>query len=103
MVIDAQQGWTREDSDIFTALWGDGPGTRGCKVQGLAMLVANKCDLLPQAGETLTGTLGPSVLTVRASRRVPGSSPTVSPVSFSDDRFLGGGQYVVTITAFPLV
>lgn len=51
MVIDAQQGWTREDSDIFTALWGDGPGTRGCKVQGLAMLVANKCDLLPQAGE----------------------------------------------------
>lgn len=51
MVVDAQQGWTRADSDIFTALWGEGPGTASCRVQGLAMLVANKCDLLPQAGE----------------------------------------------------
>ena len=51
MVIDASEGWTEADGMIFSSLWGQGPGSRSCKVRGQAMLVANKSDL---AGE-LTG------------------------------------------------
>lgn len=42
-----QAGWTPEDADIFTSLWGKGPGTRSCAVKGLSLLVANKHDLIP--------------------------------------------------------
>lgn len=52
MVIDAAAGWSDEDGEIFTALWGkEGPGSRGCLVKGPALLVANKMDL---AGEVVT-------------------------------------------------
>ena len=42
-----QAGWTPEDAEIFTSLWGNGPGTRSCAVKGLSLLVANKHDLVP--------------------------------------------------------
>ncbi|GBF90356.1 tRNA modification GTPase-like protein, partial [Raphidocelis subcapitata] len=45
MVVDAASGWTEADGEIFSGLWGKGPGTRGCKVKGAALLVANKADL----------------------------------------------------------
>jgi hypothetical protein len=45
MVIDAAKGWTEADAAIFKELWGKGPGTRDCKVKGMALLVANKADL----------------------------------------------------------
>lgn len=41
-----QAGWTASDAEIFSALWGDGPGTRSCAVKGLSLLVANKHDLV---------------------------------------------------------
>lgn len=40
-----QAGWTADDGAIFTALWGDGPGSRACAVRGQSLLVANKTDL----------------------------------------------------------
>ncbi|GAX77543.1 hypothetical protein CEUSTIGMA_g4987.t1 [Chlamydomonas eustigma] len=46
MVIDAQVGWTQEDTDIFHSLWGNGANTKGCSVKGLSLLVANKQDLV---------------------------------------------------------
>lgn len=46
MVVDAEQGWTDADGEIFDSLWGkEGPGSRSCKVRGPALLVANKQDL----------------------------------------------------------
>lgn len=46
MVVDAEQGWTDADGDIFDSLWGkEGLGSRSCKVRGPALLVANKQDL----------------------------------------------------------
>ncbi|KAG2494350.1 hypothetical protein HYH03_007407 [Edaphochlamys debaryana] len=45
MVVDGAQGWTDADGEIFRSLWGDGPGSSGCQVQGLSLLVANKEDL----------------------------------------------------------
>jgi len=50
MVVDAASGWTDADGAIFKGLWGDGPGTRGCTVRGLSMLVLNKADLLTPPG-----------------------------------------------------
>jgi tRNA U34 5-carboxymethylaminomethyl modifying GTPase MnmE/TrmE len=50
MVVDAAAGWTEADGEIFSGLWGKGPGTRGCKVKGAALLVANKADLAGGAG-----------------------------------------------------
>ncbi|KAJ9521765.1 hypothetical protein QJQ45_015315 [Haematococcus lacustris] len=53
MVVDAQAscssaaGWTVADGEIFQALWGQGPGTAGCSVQGQALLLVNKTDLAP--------------------------------------------------------
>jgi hypothetical protein len=58
MVVDASQGWTEADGDIFKSLWGDGPGTRSCKVKGQALLVTNKSDL---AGEWRAGSRGVQV------------------------------------------
>ncbi|KAI8468364.1 MAG: P-loop containing nucleoside triphosphate hydrolase protein [Monoraphidium minutum] len=52
MVIDAAAGWSEADQAIFAALWGKGPGTRSCRVKGMALLVANKADL---AGEREVG------------------------------------------------
>jgi tRNA modification GTPase len=50
MVVDAEQGWTDADGDIFNSLWGkEGPGSRSCKVRGPALLVANKQDLAGNA------------------------------------------------------
>ncbi len=40
-----QAGWTGEDADIFSSLWGAGPLSSSCKVKGQALLVTNKCDL----------------------------------------------------------
>lgn len=40
-----QAGWTAEDAEIFSALWGAGPLSSSCKVKGQALLVANKSDL----------------------------------------------------------
>eukprot|EP00798_Chlamydomonas_sp_ICE-L_P001846 gene1846-33265_t len=45
MVIDAKEGWTSKDQEIFSAMWGAGPTSSSCSVKGLAMLVANKTDL----------------------------------------------------------
>jgi tRNA modification GTPase len=45
MVVDGSTGWTEADGDIFRSLWGDGAGSRSCKVRGQALLVVNKCDL----------------------------------------------------------
>ena len=45
MVMDASVGWTQADGSIFDSLWGQGPGTRSCRVRGQALLVANKSDL----------------------------------------------------------
>mgnify|MGYP001810187423 CR=1 FL=1 len=43
MVVDAEQGWTDGDGEIFDSLWGkEGPGSRSCKVRGHALLVENK-------------------------------------------------------------
>ncbi|GLC38814.1 hypothetical protein PLESTB_000713000 [Pleodorina starrii] len=50
MVVDGAVGWTDADSDIYRALWGDGPGSASCKVKGLSLLVANKDDLRGSAG-----------------------------------------------------
>lgn len=51
MVVDAAQGWTDADGEIFDSLWGkEGPGSRSCKVRGPALLVANKQDLAGGAG-----------------------------------------------------
>lgn len=51
MVVDAQQGWTDADGEIFDSLWGkEGPGSRSCKVRGPALLVANKQDLAGKGG-----------------------------------------------------
>jgi hypothetical protein len=50
MVIDAAAGWTEADGAIFRELWGKGPGTRDCKVKGMALLVANKADLAGEGG-----------------------------------------------------
>ncbi|KAG1678814.1 hypothetical protein FOA52_012854 [Chlamydomonas sp. UWO 241] len=55
MVIDGQAGWTPADAEIFTALWGDGPGTRSCAVKGLSLLVANKHDLAKGSAAGGTG------------------------------------------------
>lgn len=52
MVVDGSTGWTEADGDIFRSLWGDGAGSRSCKVRGQALLVVNKCDL---SGEGLGG------------------------------------------------
>lgn len=52
MVVDAAAGWTEADQDIFGGLWGKGPGSKACKVKGMALLVANKADL---AGEGAGG------------------------------------------------
>ncbi|KAG2434245.1 hypothetical protein HXX76_007970 [Chlamydomonas incerta] len=45
MVVDGAEGWTDADSEIYRSLWGDGPGSSGCRVRGPALLVANKDDL----------------------------------------------------------
>lgn len=45
MVVDAAAGWTDADTTIFNSLWGQGVGSRQCRVKGLAVLVANKADL----------------------------------------------------------
>lgn len=56
MVVDAEQGWTDGDGEIFDSLWGkEGPGSRSCKVRGPALLVANKQDL---AGWSVGGWVG---------------------------------------------
>ncbi|PNH05164.1 tRNA modification GTPase MnmE [Tetrabaena socialis] len=57
MVVDGAEGWTDADAAIFRALWGDGPGTPGCKVKGAALLVANKEDLRPQPSGAAAGEL----------------------------------------------
>lgn len=51
MVVDAAAGWTDADGAIFKALWGDGPGTRACRVRGASLLVANKADLVDSGKE----------------------------------------------------
>ncbi|MEW5313204.1 MAG: hypothetical protein WDW38_004790 [Sanguina aurantia] len=85
MVVDAQQGWTRADSDIFTALWGEGPGTASCRVQGLAMLVANKCDLLPQAEARFATENSGSSSSTRASLVMPAARSAHLTVNLSHD------------------
>ncbi|PNW72451.1 hypothetical protein CHLRE_16g681238v5 [Chlamydomonas reinhardtii] len=45
MVVDSAEGWTDADTEIYRSLWGDGPGSSGCRVRGPALLVANKDDL----------------------------------------------------------
>jgi len=55
MVVDAQEGWTADDSTIFRALWGDGPGSRTCAVRGLSLLVVNKTDLVPPPSSSSSG------------------------------------------------
>jgi len=66
MVVDAAQGWTDADGDIFDSLWGkEGPGSRSCKVRGPALLVANKQDLAGRAGIALSpGARGMAALQV---------------------------------------
>jgi tRNA modification GTPase len=71
MVVDAEQGWTDADGDIFDSLWGkEGPGSRSCKVRGPALLVANKQDL---AGKARTGA-------ARQQDRVSAALRGVSPL-----------------------
>jgi hypothetical protein len=45
-----QAGWTDGDGEIFSALWGAGPGSASCAVRGRgALLVVNKTDLLQRS------------------------------------------------------
>jgi len=58
MVVDAAEGWTEADGEIFKALWGKGPGARDCKVKGMALMVANKADLAGEGRSVASGWVG---------------------------------------------
>ncbi|GIL54000.1 hypothetical protein Vafri_9551 [Volvox africanus] len=84
MVVDGATGWTDTDTDIFRALWGDGPGSSTCKVKGLALLVANKDDLrVPRTDN------GPGSSTADS-----GSNCTASSVGASAAHIQGAGSGV---------